>query len=101
MPSSLARDIQKGLSGRLQSCEAQYVSREATPPPGLQCLRSPKSFKRRLCNSEKEKTDEGEKGIGGEKTKKKKLAHSSHKGRRERERTSKQLQSRSDPRGIV
>lgn len=79
------------------------MSPERPPhPQGLQGLRTPKSFRRRFCNSEKEKKNEGEKEIGGEKTKKKKKSvHSSHKGRRERARTSKQLQSRSDPRGIV
>lgn len=82
------------------------MSLERPPhPQGLQGLRSPKSFRRRFCNSEKGKKNEGEKEIGGEKTKnnnnKKTPVHSSHKGRRERARTSKQLQSRSDPRGIV
>lgn len=49
------------------------MSPERPPhPQGLQGLRTPKSFRRRFCNSEKEKKNEGEKEIGGEKTKKKK-----------------------------
>lgn len=49
------------------------MSPERPPhPQGLQGLRTPKSFRRRFCNSEKGKKNEGEKEIGGEKTKKKK-----------------------------